>query len=167
MRILQPRCTFRLKLVDALFHVAGDTRPWSPNHRRQTRMNVEGTRNLFEAVLERRAWSARLRPLSMASMPGTLPKLRSRRSRTCGSTTGAATPKESGNQDNTLSLGVRCQGPRSVFAPWPRGRCPFLGRAADRAANFAACPSRVVINNSLATLLNRALVSMPELRFFT
>jgi hypothetical protein len=39
------------ELVDVLFHGPGDTRPWSPNHRRQTRMNVEGTRNLFEAVL--------------------------------------------------------------------------------------------------------------------
>ena len=37
--------------VDALFHVAADTSVWSKHDKRQTRINVEGTRNVVEAAL--------------------------------------------------------------------------------------------------------------------
>lgn len=38
--------------LDAVFHVAGDTSFWAPNNARQTRINVEGTRNVVAAALE-------------------------------------------------------------------------------------------------------------------
>ena len=38
---------------DALFHVAGDTSLWSGHDARQTRINVEGTRNVVDAALQR------------------------------------------------------------------------------------------------------------------
>jgi dihydroflavonol-4-reductase len=41
--------------VDAVFHLAGDTNLWSKRNERQTRVNVEGTRNMVEAALERGA----------------------------------------------------------------------------------------------------------------
>lgn len=41
--------------VDAVFHLAGDTSLWSRNNARQTRINVEGTRNMVEAALIRSA----------------------------------------------------------------------------------------------------------------
>jgi len=41
--------------VDAVFHLAGDTSLWSRNNARQTRINVEGTRNMVEAALIRNA----------------------------------------------------------------------------------------------------------------
>jgi len=39
--------------ADALFHVAGDTSMWARHRRRQERINVEGTRNVVRAALER------------------------------------------------------------------------------------------------------------------
>lgn len=39
--------------TDAVFHAAGDTSLWSVNNRRQTRVNVDGVRNVVDAVLER------------------------------------------------------------------------------------------------------------------
>jgi dihydroflavonol-4-reductase len=41
--------------VDAVFHVAGDTNLWSRRNARQDRINIEGTRNMIEAALARRA----------------------------------------------------------------------------------------------------------------
>lgn len=41
--------------VDAVFHLAGDTSLWSRHNERQTRVNVEGTRNMVEAALARGA----------------------------------------------------------------------------------------------------------------
>jgi dihydroflavonol-4-reductase len=41
--------------VDAVFHVAGDTGLWSRHNDRQYRINVEGTRNMVAAALERGA----------------------------------------------------------------------------------------------------------------
>ena len=41
--------------VDAVFHAAADISMWSGNNARQTRVNVEGTRNLVEAALAARA----------------------------------------------------------------------------------------------------------------
>jgi nucleoside-diphosphate-sugar epimerase len=37
--------------VDAVFHLAADTSVWSRHNRRQTRVNVEGTRNVARAAL--------------------------------------------------------------------------------------------------------------------
>ena len=41
--------------VDVVFHVAASVSFWAPNHGQQTRVNVEGTRNVVEVALERRA----------------------------------------------------------------------------------------------------------------
>jgi nucleoside-diphosphate-sugar epimerase len=41
--------------VDAVFHVAGDTSLWSRHNAMQDRINVDGTRNVVGAALERRA----------------------------------------------------------------------------------------------------------------
>jgi len=41
--------------VDAVFHVAGDTSLWSRHNARQDRVNVEGTRHVVAAALERGA----------------------------------------------------------------------------------------------------------------
>lgn len=41
--------------VDAVFHLAGDTSLWSRRNAQQTRVNVEGTRNMVEAALARGA----------------------------------------------------------------------------------------------------------------
>ena len=41
--------------VDAVFHVAAKVSFWAPEHDEQTRINVEGTRNVVEAALERKA----------------------------------------------------------------------------------------------------------------
>lgn len=41
--------------LDAVFHVAGDTSLWSGNDEKQTRINVEGTGNVVEAALEKKA----------------------------------------------------------------------------------------------------------------
>jgi nucleoside-diphosphate-sugar epimerase len=41
--------------VDAVFHVAADISVWSRNDARQTRINVEGTRNMVEAALAKGA----------------------------------------------------------------------------------------------------------------
>lgn len=41
--------------VDAVFHVAGDTNLWSRRNAAQDCVNIEGTRNVVEAALERRA----------------------------------------------------------------------------------------------------------------
>lgn len=41
--------------VDAVFHVAGDTSMWSGHSQRQWRTNVDGTRNMVEAALAKRA----------------------------------------------------------------------------------------------------------------
>ncbi len=41
--------------VDAVFHVAGDLSMWRGNDARQYKVNVEGTRNVVEAALERGA----------------------------------------------------------------------------------------------------------------
>jgi dihydroflavonol-4-reductase len=41
--------------VDAVFHVAGDTSLWSARNALQDRVNVDGTRNVVGAALERRA----------------------------------------------------------------------------------------------------------------
>jgi nucleoside-diphosphate-sugar epimerase len=41
--------------VDAVFHLAGDLNLWSRRNAQQTQCNVEGTRNVVEAALERRA----------------------------------------------------------------------------------------------------------------
>lgn len=49
LRAALPEC------VDAVFHLAGDTSLWSRNNARQTRINVEGTRNMVEAALDRGA----------------------------------------------------------------------------------------------------------------
>ena len=38
--------------VDAVFHVAADISMWSGHAARQTRINVEGTRNVVEAALQ-------------------------------------------------------------------------------------------------------------------
>lgn len=38
--------------ADAVFHVAGDTSFWARNNLRQTRVNVDGTRNIVEAALQ-------------------------------------------------------------------------------------------------------------------
>jgi len=37
--------------VDAVFHLAGDTSHWKPGDARQTKVNVEGTRNVVSAAL--------------------------------------------------------------------------------------------------------------------
>ena len=39
--------------VDAVFHVAGDTNLWSRNNAAQDRVNIDGTRHLVGAALER------------------------------------------------------------------------------------------------------------------
>lgn len=41
--------------VDAVFHVAGDTSLWSSQNAAQDRVNVDGTRNVVGAALEKRA----------------------------------------------------------------------------------------------------------------
>jgi nucleoside-diphosphate-sugar epimerase len=41
--------------VDAVFHVAASTNVWSPNNLLQTRINVEGTQNVVDAAMKRRA----------------------------------------------------------------------------------------------------------------
>ena len=41
--------------VDAVFHAAGDTSLWSGHNAAQDRVNVDGTRNVVGAALERRA----------------------------------------------------------------------------------------------------------------
>ncbi len=41
--------------VDAVFHVAADTSVWSRNDARQTRVNVEGTRNILDAAVAAKA----------------------------------------------------------------------------------------------------------------
>jgi nucleoside-diphosphate-sugar epimerase len=41
--------------VDAVFHVAGDTSLWSGNNAAQDRVNIDGTRNVVGAALEKRA----------------------------------------------------------------------------------------------------------------
>ena len=41
--------------VDAVFHVAGNTSLWSRRNAAQDRINIEGTRNMVEAALARRA----------------------------------------------------------------------------------------------------------------
>lgn len=40
--------------VDVVFHVAGDTSMWSKNDAMQTGINVEGTRNVIQAALDKR-----------------------------------------------------------------------------------------------------------------
>ena len=51
--ILEPESLRRAvpQRVDAVFHVAADTSMWSGNNARQTRINVEGTRNVVAAAL--------------------------------------------------------------------------------------------------------------------
>jgi nucleoside-diphosphate-sugar epimerase len=41
--------------VDVVFHIAGDTSTWSKNNDRQYRINVEGTRNMLEASIKKKA----------------------------------------------------------------------------------------------------------------
>jgi len=41
--------------VDAVFHVAADTSFWQGNNAKQTRTNVDGTRNVVEAAIEKEA----------------------------------------------------------------------------------------------------------------
>ena len=41
--------------VDAVFHVAGDTGLWARNNAQQDRVNIEGTRHMVAAALEKRA----------------------------------------------------------------------------------------------------------------
>jgi len=41
--------------VDVVFHVAGDTSHWSKKNAQQNRVNIDGTRNVVEAALARRA----------------------------------------------------------------------------------------------------------------
>ena len=41
--------------VDAVFHLAGDTSTWSKNNGRQYRINVEGTANMLDAAVEKKA----------------------------------------------------------------------------------------------------------------
>ena len=41
--------------VDAVFHIAGDTNLWSANNGKQTRVNVDGSRNVVDAALAKRA----------------------------------------------------------------------------------------------------------------
>ncbi len=41
--------------LDAVFHVAGDTSLWSGHDAKQTRINVEGTRNVVDAALAHKA----------------------------------------------------------------------------------------------------------------
>jgi nucleoside-diphosphate-sugar epimerase len=41
--------------VDAVFHVAGDTSLWSRRNAEQDRINIDGTRNVVGAALEKRA----------------------------------------------------------------------------------------------------------------
>ncbi len=41
--------------ADAVFHIAGDTSFWSRNNKRQTRVNVYGTRNVVNAALAKNA----------------------------------------------------------------------------------------------------------------
>jgi nucleoside-diphosphate-sugar epimerase len=41
--------------VDVVFHVAGDVSFWSRHRQRQTRTNIDGTRNVVAAALKRRA----------------------------------------------------------------------------------------------------------------
>jgi nucleoside-diphosphate-sugar epimerase len=41
--------------VDAVFHVAGDTNLWSRRNAAQDRINIDGTRHVVDAALERRA----------------------------------------------------------------------------------------------------------------
>lgn len=43
------------KGVDVVFHVAGDVSYWSQHRDRQTRTNVEGTRNVIDAALDQEA----------------------------------------------------------------------------------------------------------------
>jgi dihydroflavonol-4-reductase len=40
---------------DAVFHLAASVKFWQPKHREQTRINVDGTRNVVEAALARKA----------------------------------------------------------------------------------------------------------------
>jgi len=51
--ILEPESLRRAmpQRVDAVFHVAADTSMWSGNNLRQTRINVEGTRNVVDAAI--------------------------------------------------------------------------------------------------------------------
>jgi dihydroflavonol-4-reductase len=41
--------------VDAVFHVAGDTGLWARNNAQQNRINIEGTRHMVAAALDKRA----------------------------------------------------------------------------------------------------------------
>ena len=41
--------------IDAVFHLAGDTTHWKPGDRRQTEINVGGTRTMIETAIERKA----------------------------------------------------------------------------------------------------------------
>ena len=41
--------------VDVVFHLAGDTSTWSKNNARQYRINVEGTINMLDASIEKKA----------------------------------------------------------------------------------------------------------------
>ncbi len=41
--------------VDVVFHLAGDTSTWSKNNARQYRINVEGTVNMLDAAVEKKA----------------------------------------------------------------------------------------------------------------
>ncbi|HQP12198.1 MAG TPA: NAD-dependent epimerase/dehydratase family protein, partial [Candidatus Omnitrophota bacterium] len=41
--------------VDVVFHLAGDTSTWSKNNDRQYRINVEGTINMLDAAVEKKA----------------------------------------------------------------------------------------------------------------
>lgn len=41
--------------IDTVFHIAADTSVWPRNDTRQTRVNVDGTRHVIEAAMQRRA----------------------------------------------------------------------------------------------------------------
>jgi len=41
--------------VDVVFHIAGDTSTWSKNNERQYRINVEGTKNMLDASIKKKA----------------------------------------------------------------------------------------------------------------
>jgi hypothetical protein len=73
--------------------------------------------------------------------------------------------KRAGTRITPCPLGSDVRGREAIYTV-AKGRCPFLGRAADRAASSASRLSWAVIDHSLVALLNRALVSMPALRFF-
>ena len=92
--------------VDALFHLAADISVWSKHAARQTRINVEGTRNVVDAALA--AGVRRMVHTSTGTLMGSS-RARSARSR----------------HSLAAAPGSTTTGPSS----WPRRRCGRAWRA--------------------------------------